>query len=78
MGDKNDYLRYMTEHIVSLLDNSGEEAESESAQPRIKETWGTKWFGVAPMGFMMWWRQFERKRKVRAESALETMDTPYR
>jgi hypothetical protein len=45
--------------------------EEEKIKPRKKlsrEPWLTRWFGVLPMGFMMWWgNRKEKKNRTHPE-----------
>ncbi len=70
MMDSSEYLKYMTERVVSYLDNPAEE-ESDEPQPNRKvsrEPWLTRWFGVIPMGFMMWRNdRADKKNKTHPE-----------
>ncbi|WP_239615384.1 YqzE family protein [Cohnella mopanensis] len=55
--DSSEYLKYMTEKVVKYID-SPTEADAEETKPNRKisrEPWLTRWFGMAPMGIMMWW-----------------------
>ncbi|WP_372637250.1 YqzE family protein [Cohnella sp.] len=68
--DGSEYLRYVTERVVSYMERpKDEEAEKKISAPRIKEPWLTKWFGIAPMGLMIWWgSRAEKKNKTRHEA----------
>lgn len=61
--DGSDYLKYMTERVVKRMERPKEERKSRTA--RSKELWLTKWFGMAPMGLMIWWGgHAERKQNA--------------
>jgi hypothetical protein len=57
------YLKYMTERVVSFLDTPSESEEAKQEKKRSREPWLTRWFGVIPMGLMMWWAQKANKKK---------------
>jgi hypothetical protein len=57
------YLKYMTERVVSFLDTPSEEEEAKLDKKISREPWLTRWFGVIPMGLMMWWAQKANKKK---------------
>ncbi|RED89154.1 YqzE family protein [Cohnella phaseoli] len=62
--DGSEYLKYMTERVVSYMERPKEKEQPRAA--RSKELWLTKWFGMAPMGLMIWWGgRAERKNKTR-------------
>jgi hypothetical protein len=57
--DGTEYLKFMTERVVSYIDKSiegesddGQEADQDEG--RSREPWLIRWFGVLPMGIMMW------------------------
>ena len=80
--DGNEYLKYVTERVVSYMDRPAERTEeARQDQPRKKlsrEPWLTRWFGVAPMGLMMWWNsRSDKKNKSRSEVS-SVNSTPYR
>ncbi|MFC5529217.1 YqzE family protein [Cohnella yongneupensis] len=69
MGDNADYLKFMTEKVVSYLDKSPEAAQTRQERKQLREPWVTRWFGVVPLGVSMWWGKLElRKNKDRAEA----------
>jgi hypothetical protein len=66
--DSSEYLKYVTERVVSYMDRSPEEQPVKPAA-MSKEPWLTKWFGMAPMGLMLWWGgRADRKNKTRPEA----------
>ncbi|WP_372663741.1 YqzE family protein [Cohnella sp.] len=66
--DSSEYLKYMTERVVSYLDSNGIEEEKKSDKKISREPWLTRWFGVLPMGLMMWWGQkADKKNKTHPE-----------
>ncbi|MFC4596688.1 YqzE family protein [Cohnella hongkongensis] len=67
--DGSEYLKYVTERVVSYMDRPKEE-KPEKPAGKIKEPWLTKWFGVAPIGLRIWWgSRALRKNKTRQEAA---------
>lgn len=71
--DSSEYLRYMTEKVVSLIDNPQAEQE-EHVKKRTPEPWLSRWFGVAPMGIMMWWGN-RRNKKNETHREVRSVDT---
>jgi hypothetical protein len=53
--ESSDYLKYMTEKVVTYLDKDNQTEEQEESVKKKREPWLTRWFGVIPMGIMMWW-----------------------
>jgi hypothetical protein len=60
--DSSEYLKFMTEKVVSYLDTPIEDA-AKKPEKLTREPWLTRWFGVIPMGLMMWWGQKRNKKK---------------
>ncbi|QMV43964.1 YqzE family protein [Cohnella cholangitidis] len=52
--DSSEYLKYVTEKVVKYMDPS-EEEETKPSRKASREPWLTRWFGLAPLGLMMWW-----------------------
>lgn len=68
MSDKSEYLKYMTERVVSYME-SPDKDKIRQAKKAAREPWATRWFGMLPMGIMMWWkRRGERKKNDRTAS----------
>ncbi len=66
--DGSDYLKYVTERVVSYMERPKEE-EKEKREASGKEPWLTRWFGMAPMGLMVWWATLsDRKSQTRPEA----------
>ncbi|MFB9275949.1 YqzE family protein [Cohnella cellulosilytica] len=64
--DGTEYLKYVTERVVTYMERPREEEKRET---HGKEPWLTRWFGVAPMGLMVWWAsRSDRKSKTRPEA----------
>jgi hypothetical protein len=65
--DGSEYLKYVTEKVVSYIDAPAD-PEEKKEKKRSREPWLTKWFGVAPMGLMMWWNnRVDKKNKTHPE-----------
>lgn len=62
MGDNSDYLKYMTERFVGLLDRSPEATGLRQERKQAREPWATRWFGVLPLGVSMWWGKLEARK----------------
>lgn len=69
--DGSEYLKYMTEKVVKYIETPSEAEQTDEAKPGkkiSKEPWLTRWFGVAPMGIMMWWgSRADKKNKAHPE-----------
>lgn len=66
--DSSEYLKYMTERVVSYLDSNETDEEVKSVKKMSREPWLTRWFGVLPMGLMMWWgRKSDKNNKTHPE-----------
>ncbi|HTG69264.1 MAG TPA: YqzE family protein [Candidatus Udaeobacter sp.] len=64
MAKGDEYVKYMTEQLVTYLETPREERKQirTSAKAR-REPWLTRWFGFGPMSIMLWWRgRVERHR----------------
>jgi hypothetical protein len=69
MMESSDYLKYMTERVVSYLDTPAAEEEVMPDRKISREPWLTRWFGVLPMGLMMWWgNKTDKKNKTHSEA----------
>jgi hypothetical protein len=65
--DGTEYLKYVTERVVSYMDTEAEE-EAKPHKKLSREPWLTRWFGVLPMGFMMWWaNRADKKNRTHPE-----------
>jgi hypothetical protein len=65
--DGSEYLKYVTEQVVSYMETPADEDEKKHKKVS-REPWLTKWFGVAPMGLMMWWNNtVDKKNKTHPE-----------
>jgi hypothetical protein len=65
--DGSEYLKYVTEQVVSYMEAPANEDEKKHKKVS-REPWLTKWFGVAPMGLMMWWNnKVDKKNKTHQE-----------
>jgi hypothetical protein len=61
------YLKYVTESVVTYMDAEAEE-EAKPIKKLSREPWLTRWFGVLPMGFMMWWaNRADKKNRTHPE-----------
>lgn len=66
--DGSEYLKYMTERVVSYMERS-EDEESKAARKLGKEPWLSRWFGIAPLGIRVWWAsRADKKSKTRREA----------
>ena len=63
--DSSEYLKYVTERVVSYMEIPGQTDEEEEKPNKklSREPWLTRWFGMAPMGLMMWWGNRVDKKK---------------
>jgi hypothetical protein len=75
MMEGSDYLKYMTERVVSYLDAPATEEEGKLNRKISRESWLTRWFGVLPMGLMMWWGN-KTDKKNKTHSKAQSMNTP--
>ncbi|GGG22077.1 YqzE family protein [Paenibacillus abyssi] len=51
-----EYVKYVTERVVHYMETPKEERHRRRAEAKAhKEPWLTQWFGVAPLGLMIWW-----------------------
>jgi len=67
--DGTEYLKYVTEKVVGYLDRpTDEDGERQKPPKRSKEHWATRWFGVAPLGVMVWWGARAERKKTRPEA----------
>lgn len=68
MMESSDYLKYMTERVVSYLDNTAADEEAKPDRKISREPWLSRWFGVLPIGLMMWWgNKMDKKNKTHPE-----------
>lgn len=75
--DSSEYLKYVTERVVSYMDspNQTEEEEEKQNKKLSREPWLTRWFGVAPMGLMMWWgNRADKKKRTHPEVRSTSID----
>lgn len=64
MADSEDWVKYVTGRLVNYVDTPKDirrrtKIEAKAAQ----EPWLTRWFGMAPMGLMLWIRGLKRGRR---------------
>ncbi len=53
----DEYIKYVTEQVISYWETPKEERKQNRAIAKAnREPWLTRWFGYAPMSFMLWWR----------------------
>ena len=60
MAGGQDIIRQLTERIVQYLDQPAEERK-QRAQVKTKEPWPTRWFGMMPTAFKLWYKQRKGK-----------------
>jgi hypothetical protein len=67
--DSTDYLKYMTERVVSYMEIPAEPEEDIKLRKKLsREPWLTRWFGVLPMGLIMWWgNRADKKNRTHPE-----------
>ncbi|MFD1335485.1 YqzE family protein [Oceanobacillus iheyensis] len=54
----NDYLRYMTEQVVTYLDLPKEEKRKRKKRyKRTNDVYQSRWFGVLPFTFKLWYKK---------------------
>lgn len=69
MGDAADYIKYVTEKIVTWWERAPESPEMRQERRKRREPWVTRWFGqLLPVGVEIWRRQ----RRQKAESGRQT------
>ncbi|WP_274650300.1 YqzE family protein [Paenibacillus humicola] len=57
MASRDELIKYMTERVVAYIDTPREERKKNRvAAKALKEPWMTRWFGMMPVGFALWWR----------------------
>ena len=57
MGDMADYVKYVTERVVTRLEKPQEAPEARRERRRKREPWMLRWFGhLLPVGIFVWWR----------------------
>jgi len=75
--DGSEYLKYVTERVVSYMERSedrGDTEEEKDNKPHLpkklsREPWVTRWFGIAPLGLMLWWgNRAARKNETHSEA----------
>lgn len=74
MGNRSDYLKYMTERVVRYLDSPRETKLSRQEKRNRREPWLTRWFGVVPVGVRIWWGNRE-KTKDKAQDEAQLMNS---
>jgi len=66
--DGSEYLKYVTEKVVGYLDRPADDEIRVRPPKRTKEHWATRWFGMAPLGVMVWWGARAERKKTRPEA----------
>ncbi|MBW7474333.1 YqzE family protein [Paenibacillus oenotherae] len=58
MADKSEELiKYMTVQVVQYMETSQEDRRHNRKKAKAaREPWLTRWFGIAPLGITLWWR----------------------
>ena len=69
MGDLADYVKYVTERVVTNWEKPQEPPEVRRERRRKREPWAIRWFGhLLPVGIVVWWNL--------RRSAARTADPP--
>ncbi|AIF43447.1 hypothetical protein X953_10215 [Virgibacillus sp. SK37] len=50
----NDYLKFMTEQIVSYIDLSPEERKKKHNKKKNDKVVTNRWFGIVPFAYRAW------------------------
>ncbi|WP_424474876.1 YqzE family protein [Oceanobacillus kimchii] len=54
----NDYLRYMTEQVITYIDLPKEEKQKRRNTHQKKQSlYQSRWFGVLPFTFKFWYKK---------------------
>ncbi|WP_020616865.1 YqzE family protein [Paenibacillus daejeonensis] len=63
MADGSELVKHVTKRVVHYVETPKAERKLQRKQTkqikqtkRAKEHWAVRWFGVAPLGIMVWWR----------------------
>ncbi|MFS0722856.1 YqzE family protein [Paenibacillus sp. 1P07SE] len=65
MADSKELITYVTKQVVRYVETPRAERKQQRKASRVqKEHWTIRWFGLAPLGFMVWWKT--RWHKVRS------------
>ncbi|OMF37035.1 hypothetical protein BK133_07435 [Paenibacillus sp. FSL H8-0548] len=57
MANSDEYVKYMTEQLVTYLDTPrAERKQTRSSAKALREPWLTRWFGWGPVSVILWWR----------------------
>ncbi|AJY77375.1 YqzE family protein [Paenibacillus beijingensis] len=64
MAESEDWIKYMTGRFVTYVDTPRDiRRETKKAAKAVQEPWLTRWFGMGPMGMMLWMRGIWRDRR---------------
>ncbi|MCR8643935.1 YqzE family protein [Paenibacillus sp. N1-5-1-14] len=53
MAKSDDLIKYTTVQVVRYLNTPKDERKKAKAEPKAREPWSTKWFGMIPAAIMM-------------------------
>ncbi|MYL58261.1 YqzE family protein [Virgibacillus halodenitrificans] len=51
---RNDYLKFMTEQIVSYIDLPPEERKKKHNEKKSNKIVANRWFGILPFAYRTW------------------------
>ncbi|MCE5173536.1 YqzE family protein [Paenibacillus profundus] len=65
MAKGEDLIKFITQRVVTYIDTPVEARRERKMERknRVKEPWGTKWFGMMPLGMKMWVGQWRNASK---------------
>ncbi len=79
MGDMAEYVKYVTERVVTHWEKPKEPPEARRERRRRREPWMLRWFGqLLPVGIVIWWngRRLAARRNDPPDSAFLTHGHP--
>lgn len=70
--DNDEYIKYVTEKIVSYIGTPQEIRKSNRNIAKAhREPWLTRWFGVGAYGLVLWWKERSDRRYDHHTESLE-------
>lgn len=57
MADGSELVKYVTVRVARYIETPKAERKQKRKETKVtKEHWLVRWFGLAPLGLMVWWR----------------------
>lgn len=60
---KDDFFTLLTHKVINYVETPrATRKEARKARLQVREPWSTRWFGMIPVSFSIWWRKSKINR----------------